>query len=76
MAKKSRKQRQKVRASQARPSEPTSGAGAERPRTSPGSSTALDLAGEYRYVFEDLRKIGIIAAAMFMLLFLLAFALR
>ena len=36
----------------------------------------VDLAQEYRYVLTDLRKIGIIAIAMFVLLFLLAFIVR
>ncbi len=36
----------------------------------------VDLAKEYDYVFADLRKIAIIAAAMFVLLFVLAFVLK
>ncbi len=36
----------------------------------------VDLAQEYHYVFDDLRKIAIIAAIMFALLFVLAFVLR
>ncbi len=40
------------------------------------ASTAVDLTQEYAYVFADLRKIAIIAAIMFVLLFVLAFALR
>ncbi len=39
------------------------------------SSASADLADEYAYVFADLRKIGLIAAAMFVLLFALAFVL-
>ena len=39
-------------------------------------STGVDLTQEYEYVFADLRKIAIIAAIMFVLLFVLAFALR
>ena len=39
-------------------------------------STKVDLAGEYCYVLTDLRKIAIIAASMFALLFALAVVLR
>ncbi len=38
--------------------------------------THVNLASEYHYVLADLRKIGIIAAAMFVLLFALAFIVR
>lgn len=40
------------------------------------SAPKVDLAQEYYYVFSDLSKIGIIAAVMFALLFVLAFVLR
>ena len=40
------------------------------------ATAKVDLAQEYRYVFADLKKIAIIAAAMFVLLFVLAFVLR
>ena len=36
----------------------------------------VDLSQEYHYVFADLRKIGVIAVAMFALLFVLAFVLK
>jgi hypothetical protein len=36
----------------------------------------VDLAEEYHYVFSDLRRIAIIAAVMFALLFALAFVMR
>lgn len=39
-------------------------------------SAKVDLNQEYRYVFTDLRKIGVIAVAMFALLFVLAFVLK
>jgi hypothetical protein len=39
-------------------------------------ATKVDLAQEYHYVFADLRKIAIIAAVMFVLLFALAFVLK
>jgi hypothetical protein len=40
------------------------------------SSAKVDLAEEYHYVFSDLRRIAIIAAVMFALLFALAFVMR
>ncbi len=40
------------------------------------TATKVDLAQEYHYVFTDLRKIAIIAAVMFALLFALAFVLK
>ena len=36
----------------------------------------VDLAQEYHYVIGDLKKIGVIAAGMFVLLFVLASVLR
>jgi hypothetical protein len=44
------------------------------PRTS--AAAKVDLAQEYHYVFADLQKIAVIAAAMFVLLFALNFILR
>lgn len=41
-----------------------------------GQPAKADLSQEYRYVFADLRKIGVIALAMFALLFVLAFVLK
>lgn len=41
-----------------------------------GQPAKADLNQEYRYVFADLRKIGVIGAAMFALLFALAFVLK
>lgn len=40
------------------------------------AAAKVDLAEEYHYVFADLRKIAVIAAAMFVLLFGLAFVLK
>lgn len=67
-----------------RPAAPA--AKAEQPRTVPSVTSAatakvspltkVDLAQEYHYVLADLRKIAIIALIMFILLFVLAFALR
>jgi hypothetical protein len=39
-------------------------------------SSKVDLAQEYSYVFADLRKIGVIAVAMFALLVVLALVIR
>jgi len=64
MAKKSTRGRRKRQVSQERVAEETA------------PSTTADLADEYGYVFADLRRIGLIAAAMFVLLFALAFVLR
>jgi len=48
-----------------------------RPLTTPRTGAVKgDLSQEYGYVFADLRKIGLIAVAMFVLLFVLAFVLR
>ena len=41
-----------------------------------GAPAKVDLAHEYAYVFADLRRIAIIAVAMFVLLFVLAFILK
>jgi len=50
---------------------------AARPAFTPRSTPAkVDLSQEYNYVFADLRKIAVIAVAMFVLLFVLAFVLK
>jgi hypothetical protein len=41
-----------------------------------GSSAKVDLNQEYQYVFSDLRKVGLIALAMFSLLIVLSFVLK
>jgi len=78
MAKKSRKSRRKAKSKQQRPTrvtQPTVLATTPAPAKA-SAATKVDLAQEYQYVFDDLRKIAIIASAMFVLLFALAFALR
>jgi uncharacterized protein YhjY with autotransporter beta-barrel domain len=70
MAKKSTRGRRKRQALPARVQE------TQRDAEATASSATADLADEYSYVFADLRKIGLIAAAMFVLLFALAFVLR
>ena len=78
MAKKTRRARHREkgkrqqRTSIAQPSIPSK---APAPAKAPASA-AVDLTQEYAYVFADLRKIAVIAAIMFVLLFVLAFALR
>jgi hypothetical protein len=71
MAKKSTRGRRKRQVSQERV-EPKPATVAEMTAPSP----TADLADEYSYVFADLRRIGLIAAAMFVLLFALGFVLR
>jgi len=44
-------------------------------KTGEPKARAVNLAEEYDYVLTDLRRIGLIAAVMFALLFVLAFAL-
>jgi len=70
MAKKSTRGRRKRQVSQERVEE------APRVAEAAASSPTADLADEYSYVFADLRRIGLIAAAMFVLLFALGFVLR
>ena len=76
MAKKTRKQsRTRVIPQQSSQAERT--ATPVRPMApAKAASTAADLAQEYSYVLTDLKKIAVIAAVMFVLLFVLAFALR
>jgi len=78
MAKKTKRSRRKVArttAAETRRDQPTPVAKATvLPRAS--APAKVDLAREYSYVFTDLRKIAIIAAIMFVLLFALAFVLK
>ena len=79
MAKKTRRSRRKRKAAQTkitktRQQQPTPiKKAAVAAKVSPAK---VDLAQEYHYVFSDLRRIVIIAAVMFALLFALAFVLR
>lgn len=79
MAKKSRRSRRKRKAVQTL----VPSAAEQQPApvrkaavTAQASSAKVDLAEEYHYVFSDLRRIAIIAAVMFALLFALAFVMR
>ena len=78
MAKKTRRARRREKGKpqkRASVSQPTVAAKVPARAKTP-SSVAVDLSQEYAYVFTDLRKIAVIAAIMFVLLFILAFALR
>jgi hypothetical protein len=80
MAKKTKRSARKTMtlpASGTRPPEMQGVAPAARPAFTPRSTPAkVDLSQEYNYVFADLRKIAVIAVAMFVLLFVLAFVLK
>ena len=74
-AKRSRRKATRTMPAKTRQEQPTLPTKISAPTTSSGPVT-VDLAQEYRYVFADLKKIAIIAAIMFVLLFALAFILR
>jgi hypothetical protein len=79
MSKKARRsQRRAVSAPSAQTAKGDQAQAATRPSFVPRAPSAakVDLAQEYQYVFADLRKIAVIAAAMFVLLFALNFVLR
>jgi hypothetical protein len=42
----------------------------------PGRGTAIDLAEQYGYVYDDLKRIAILAGTMFAILILLSFVIR
>ena len=71
MAKKTRRQRRKVSSTRTPPAAQTR----NEPAVTAARATKVDLAEEYHYVFADLRRIAIIAAIMFVLLFALAIVL-
>lgn len=79
MAKKSRRSRRKAKrisAAKARRRDSVAVSRSTAAAVRVPVSTKVDLAGEYRYILTDLRKIAIIAASMFALLFALALVLR
>ena len=83
MAKKSRRARKKTRTTRPRPPTRTtpvaqpSPAIAERPpRSEAMTRKTVDFATEYRYVYADLKRIAIIAAAMLTVLVILSFVIR
>ncbi len=80
MAKKSRRARAKYRSRamkpvQERPPQPPGGAPATVQRPARLSPTAQDLTGRYQHVIPDLKRIGIIAGAMILVLIILSFVL-
>ena len=76
MAKKTRKQ-SRTKIARPQPAATVQAAASAKPvAPARAASATSDLAQEYGYVFADLRKIALIAAAMFVLLFVLAFVLR
>jgi hypothetical protein len=74
MAKKSRRSRRSRRKS--RPAtKPPSPASAPEPTPNPDAQASADL-GEYKYVITDLRRVAVLAAAMFALLIALSFLIQ
>jgi hypothetical protein len=71
MAKKSRRSRQQVTVI-GQGGEPVRIARPIRPPAAEGPAKRVDFAGEYHYVIEDLRRIAIYAAVLFVLLIVLA----
>lgn len=79
MAKKASKRRPRARATR-QPSvaaavQPAAPAATARPASGPGESAPIshtDLAEEYRYVYSDLKRVGILAGSMLGLLIVLA----
>jgi hypothetical protein len=83
MAKKSRRARKRARATKPKPSArktPTaqsSPAIAEKPpRSKTMTKKAVDFATEYCYVYADLKRIAVTAAAMLAILIILSFVIR
>lgn len=79
MSKKARRsQRRTARAPSAQPATGEHPQAAVRPTFVPrvAAASKVNLAQEYQYVFADLRKIAVIAAVMFVVLFALNFVLR
>lgn len=75
MAKKSRQARK--RRSKARPQITTTApVAAVKEKSTPPRSEVVDFSQEYRYVIADLKRIGILAAAMMGLLVVLSFIIR
>jgi hypothetical protein len=79
MAKKTRRARRPLPSSSHHvPSQATSEAARPTPGTSPapGNGKKVDFATEYFYVLHDLRNMGVIAAAMLVVLVALSFIIR
>ncbi len=89
MAKKSRRARKKARATRPRPptrkapvrrdsavAQPPPAIAKELPRPGTKAKKAVDFATEYYYVYADLKRIAITAAAMLAVLVILSFVVR
>jgi hypothetical protein len=82
MAKKSRRARKRARTTRPTPtarktpSQPSSEIASETPRSGATTGKAVDFATEYRYVYVDLKRIAITAAAMLAVLIILSFVIR
>ena len=83
MAKKSRRARKKARTTKPTPSarktpvpQPSPAIAEKLPRPEAVTKKTLDFATEYRYVYADLKRIAITAAAMLAVLIILSFVIR
>jgi negative regulator of sigma E activity len=83
MAKKSRRARKKARATKPAPParktpvpQPSPAIAKKPPRPEAVTRKTVDFATEYRYVYADLKRIAITAAAMLAVLIILSFVIR
>lgn len=83
MAKKSRRARKKARATRPKPpvrktpvAQPSPAIAKEPPSPEAKAKKTVDFATEYRYVYADLKRIAITAAAMLAVLIILSFVVR
>ncbi|HID61769.1 MAG TPA: hypothetical protein EYP49_03340 [Anaerolineae bacterium] len=89
MAKKSRRARKKARATRPRPptrktpirrdsavAQPSPAVARKPPRSEAMTRKTVDFASEYRYVYTDLKRIAITAAAMLAVLIILSFVIK
>ena len=83
MAKKSRRARKKARAPKPAPParktpvpQPSPAIAKRPPRPEAMAKKTVDFATEYRYVYADLKRIAITAAAMLAVLVILSFVIR
>jgi len=83
MAKKSRRARKKARATKPTPparrtavARPSPAIAKKPPRPESVTRKTVDFATEYRYVYTDLKRIAITAAAMLAVLIILSFVIR
>ena len=83
MAKKSRRTRKKARATSPTPParktlvpQPSPTIAKKPPRPEKMTKKTVDFATEYRYVYTDLKRIAIAAAAMLAVLIILSFVIR